>query len=87
MTAGHPVQALDVRVRLVGGRQVVGRGSQVCELNDVATFIWRLCDGTSSTEAIAKRVAEEYDIDDRTALEDTVALLAELEELGLIESS
>jgi pyrroloquinoline quinone biosynthesis protein D len=72
-------------MRRSGGRVFVARGEAVYELNDVAAFIWTLCDGTRTADEIAEQVRCTYEIDASSASRDTEALLSELDRLGLFE--
>jgi hypothetical protein len=48
------------------------------ELNETASFIWKLSTGERTTREIARLLAEEFDVDLETALTDTRALVEEL---------
>jgi hypothetical protein len=54
-------------------------------LNAVGRTIWELCDGTSSVEEIAGRIASSYGIPVEQALSDTQELIDELAQAQLIE--
>jgi Coenzyme PQQ synthesis protein D (PqqD) len=71
-------RALDARVRQVGDRQLIARGQQVLELNELAAVIWRLADGSRSAADIGQAVAEEYEVPPDEALADVLEFLTEL---------
>jgi len=54
------------------------------ELNETASFIWRHATGEHTAEEIARRMAEEYEVDSETALADACALVNHLEERKLL---
>jgi len=56
-------------------------------LSEVGARIWELCDGSTSVDEIAQRVAEEYDAPLETIRSDTLELVDELESEGLLTSS
>lgn len=56
-------------------------------LNETASFILNCCDGTSTVATAARRLMEEFEIDDMSqALRDISACLSELQKAGLLES-
>ena len=71
-------RALDARVRQIGERQLVARGRDVLELNELAAVIWRLADGSRSAAEIGQAVAAEYDVPPEAALADVLEFLTEL---------
>lgn len=77
-------RALDVRVRRVNDTQLVARGPDIVELNDVAAAIWRLADGARSVRAISHDLAEEYDVTEEDALADVQEFLAEMVAAGFM---
>ena len=52
--------------------------------NSVGDRIWQLVDGSATVEAIAAVISDEYEVDPRTALDDVLAFLGELQEKGLV---
>lgn len=60
---------------------------EVHQLNALGSFIWELCDGEHSIEDIAKRVCNEFDVDEREANDDILYFLNELTSKQLIEDS
>jgi hypothetical protein len=54
-------------------------------VNDVASRVWVLCDGTHTVGEIAATVAAEFEVDQPTALADVRAFLDELTKTGAIE--
>lgn len=53
-------------------------GREVHQLNEVASFIWNLCDGTHDIQSIAEEVCAEYDVDFQVALLDINEIVQEL---------
>ncbi len=66
-----------------GGQAQLGR--MLFELNETARFIYERCDGTRSTDAIARELAVNYDIPLSAARSDTGTCVAQLREMGLIQ--
>ena len=73
-----PVRRLDSRVRSVGGRFLVAGPTSALELDVTARSVWRAIDGGRSVSAIARSLADEYDVDPGTAVGDVVELVEEL---------
>jgi PqqD family protein of HPr-rel-A system len=53
-------------------------------LNETALAVWRQCDGRTGTRAMAERLADEYEVDSRTALEHIEQLVVVFAEAGLL---
>lgn len=53
--------------------------------NDVAAFIWNHIEKVDSAEEMADLICEEFEVEHEVALNDTVALLAEMKKAGWIE--
>jgi hypothetical protein len=53
-------------------------------LNEVASFIWQLCNAPISIGQIAAQVAAHYEVDPERALQDVESLTDQLAERGLI---
>nr|WSX51415.1 PqqD family protein [Streptomyces sp. NBC_00974] len=79
-----PVVRPDIRVRKIRGTLVVAVPEQAFELAETTAFIWKRIDGVRSAGRIGELLAEEYEIDVETAVEDTVEVLAELVEYGAV---
>jgi PqqD family protein of HPr-rel-A system len=74
-------------IREVGGEVLVldSESDQIHQLNSTASLIWRnLKDGASASET-ARRLAEQFDVDENTALADVEDILGKLRALGVIE--
>lgn len=54
------------------------------QLNDVGTFIWGLCDGKHSVEAIEQKLMEEFEVSNENAKDDLGEFIQELTELHLL---
>jgi hypothetical protein len=77
-------RAFDVRARKVKDKQLVARGNEIVELNEVAAVMWRLADGSRSAAQIGERIAEEYEVSPDEALADTTEFLHEMVEAGFL---
>jgi hypothetical protein len=74
-------------IREVNGEVLVldSESDQIHQLNSTASFIWRnLKDGASASET-ARRLAEQFDVDENMALADVEDILGKLRALGVIE--
>jgi len=69
---------------LVPIRNRVGDLDSVYVMSPVALRIWALIDGVNDVEAIAARVADEYDVETAVAAQDVNEYLTALEEAELI---
>jgi len=58
--------------------------SQVHELNETASWIWKHFDGTQSPDAIAARLAAAFDVEMETARQHIVELIEVLDKKRLI---
>lgn len=67
-----------------GGLVVLPGKAQVKVLNPAAITIFSLLDGEHSPEEIARRVAEEFEVPEATALADIQAFVADLAEHGML---
>ena len=56
-------------------------------LNQVGTFIWKLLDGTHSSQDIAAAICEVYDVEYEQAFQDVERLLVELRNNNLLNES
>lgn len=59
-------------------------GKEVHQLNEVASFIWNLCDGEHNLQNIIDLVCEEFEIDATTASSDVSNLISELQSKSLL---
>ena len=60
-------------------------GTQAFPLNETASLIWELCDGTYTMETIAVRLAEIYDASPMELEADVFRFVEELRALDLLE--
>jgi len=67
-----------------GGLVVLPGQAQVKVLNDAGITIFSLLDGKHSSQEIARRVAEEFDVPEKQALADVEAFVAELAKHGML---
>lgn len=82
-----PQWRIDVRVRSMRKKTYVAGPSEARELDETATFIWRLMDGTRSIQQIAETVAAEYQVAPAEVLADVRELVDELIGCEVIELS
>jgi hypothetical protein len=61
-----------------------GESSLSHELNEVASRIWKLCDGRHTVREIAERLVEEFEVDLATAEHDVTEFVREMLEGGLL---
>lgn len=54
-------------------------------LNETAIAVWKWCDGASSTQEIAGRLAESYEVDADTAIDYVHQLVARFAQLQLLD--
>ena len=59
--------------------------SELHELSDTATIAWLGLDKCDGIEAIAGKIANEFEVSKETALSDTNALLKDFQRKGLVE--
>lgn len=62
-------------------------GSRVHRLNSSASYIWQCCDGQTSAEDIAARLAAAHALPPDKVLNDVQKTLAEFDHLGLTADS
>lgn len=87
MTPGDiPRQHPQAAWREVEGAVVIisPQDSVLHELNETASLVWKQADGTRTAQQIAARLAEEYEVEEATALADTLELVARLAEKNLL---
>lgn len=53
-------------------------------LNASAELVWRLCDGEASVGQLSSEIAEEFELDIEEVRVQIVALIGELDALGLV---
>ncbi|GIE86442.1 PqqD family protein [Actinoplanes regularis] len=75
----------DVGVRRVAGTVTVGWDEEAFELSETTFFIWRQLDGRRAVADVASSVANYYGIDRSEALADTLEVLRDLIDLGLLQ--
>ena len=84
--------AKEVILRDVAGEHVlIPTGQTTQEFNgmitvsDTAKFIWEHLEKVDSLEEMIKAILDEFDVDEKTAAQDCVGLIAELVRIGFIE--
>jgi hypothetical protein len=88
--ATYLIRAKDVAARQIGDEFMImsGKDSSLFSLNETAAILWQSADGvTPLADIVERRICGEFDIDQQTALEDALALAAELAEHGILRLS
>lgn len=86
LTPAHtPSRSLGVRIRRTRDGLLLGLEGDALLLSDSAEFIYRQLDGRTSITDLARRLSTEYLIDEHEAAVDTIELLDQLGELGLVQ--
>ena len=70
-----------------GGLVVLPGKAEVKVLNPVGIAVYALLDGTRDVDALARAVAETFDVDSDTARRDVEAFLDDLRQAGMIEEA
>ncbi len=83
--ARTPRRAADVRLRIVGNRNLLLKVQVTMEINDIGMQIWKLCDGQHSEEDIAFALTQSYEVDHAMALNDISRFLNEMVNAYMIE--
>jgi hypothetical protein len=85
-TTRRPLHATNVAVHVYGNDAVLISPDEgmVRMLNQTATRIWQLADGTRSVDEIAATLIDEFDVDLIQARQSVSMLLAELSDKQLI---
>ena len=60
------------------------KGDRFTHLNATAREIYLLCDGSRSTDDVARALADAFEVDAETARADTAKAIEELMELGIL---
>jgi len=82
-----PLRAERLAYKSIGMDTVIldSKGRQeVHELNEVAGFVWNLCDGHHDVDSIVEEVCKEFDVENATAKKDVVELLNEFQGKDLL---
>ena len=82
----RPQQHPNAAWREVEGEVVIisPEDSVLHELNETASFIWKHSTGEHTAEEIARRLADEFDVEAETALADACELVNHLEQKKLL---
>ncbi|MEU9050268.1 PqqD family protein [Streptomyces sp. NPDC048384] len=79
-----PVLRPEARFRKFRGRTMVASGPTALELSETAAFLLARVDGQRPVTQLATLLADEYDIDVDEARADTLELVADLVESGIL---
>lgn len=79
----------DVAWRIIDGAAVIvtPRDGMVHQLNETGTFIWQHLETPASASALASAMCEDYDIDEKTALEHILEFLQILTAKTIVKES
>ncbi len=80
---GYIVRKIGTKYYAVSASRVA-EGAGMIALNETGAFIWELLKEETTVEAVAKALAEKYEIDIETATRDTEAYLCMLKEAGAL---
>lgn len=59
-------------------------GKEVHRLNEVASFVWNLCDGSNDIKTIVEKVCDEFEVSFDVARADIESLIFNLESKSLL---
>jgi hypothetical protein len=73
--------------RIVEGEAILVdvSGASIIHLNEVGAEIWNVIDGKNSIADIVKHISNTFDVDEKTAQNDTIEFIKQLFEKGVIE--
>lgn len=81
----------DFILRDIAGEKILiatGEASQhfngMITLNDVAAFIWETIDSCENEDALVDKILDEFDIDRKTAIEDSRDFIGQLIKCGML---
>jgi len=80
---GYIVRKIGTKYYAVSAARAAEGGGMIA-LNETGAFIWDLLKEETDTNAVAKALAEKYEIDMEIALRDTEAYLKMLSEVGAL---
>lgn len=69
-----------------GGLVLVNEEGQTFEVDNVAVAIWHMCDGTVTSEDLAKEISRETKQEESAVREGIERIVGEMEKVGLMES-
>ena len=80
---GYIVRKIGTKYYAVSAARAAEGGGMIA-LNETGAFIWDLLKEETTTEAVAKALADKYEIDVETATRDTEAYINMLKETGAL---
>ena len=80
-------QRPDVRIQQVDDEILLldDQNGYIHQLNETARFVWCQCDGNSTPDEIARRLVEEFDVEEGVALRDVKEIVEKLLGLQLLK--
>ena len=85
MLNDSPQRSSRVRFNVLKGKNILTGHNEIFEIDDVAVLIWKSCNGKMSIEEMTKKITEEFDVDQESALRDCQAFLGELSEKSFLQ--
>jgi hypothetical protein len=89
MSESNPRRREDVRAKNLESEWILydTASGSLHVVNEMAHFVWGLCDGTLSRSEMARRIAESYQVpEDQDVSGDLDRILEEFGELGLLQA-
>lgn len=77
----------DLRIQQVDEELLVldDENGYIHQLNPTASVVWQQCDGKSSIAEIAKRLSDQFEVEESVATTDVRETIERLRELNLLE--
>lgn len=79
--------AKDIEAKAIGDEILILKpeAGVFFNLNETATKIWENADGKTTIKDIAKKITEQFDVNEETALKDVVDMVKDMERKKLIK--
>jgi hypothetical protein len=71
-------------IRRLARRVGSGEGERTVELDQIGSFVWRMCDGETAVRDMIERLADEYKVNRKEAEASVTAFLRTLATRGLV---
>lgn len=84
---GHIVRSNNVVWRMLDGEVVIMSedGTEIHNLNKVASFIWELADENVTISQIIERICDRFDVEKNSAQNDTIEFIQKLIDQKLLQ--